>query len=251
VTSAEGFEPRAFELLPEAEAGSFWFRSRNRLIVWALRRYFPGARSFLEVGCGTGFVLQGLRETFPGLELTGVELYAEGLEVARRRVPDARLVQVDARELPFDAEFDVVGSFDVLEHIEDDEAALAAIFRATAPGGGAVLAVPQHPRLWSAADEFGKHVRRYRRRELVAKVGRAGFRVERVTSFVTLLLPLMAVSRVTHRRLDESYDPVAELRHSRPLDLSLERVMDIERTLIRAGISLPAGGSLLVVARRG
>ena len=251
MTSTEGFDTRSFELLRDAEAGSFWFRARSHLVVWTLRRYFSGARSFLEVGCGTGFVLQGLREAFPQLQLTGAELFEEGLAVARRRVPDATLLQADARALAFDAEFDVVGSFDVLEHIEEDELALAAIVRAARPGGGVVLTVPQHPRLWSAADEFGKHVRRYRRRDLVAKAEWAGLRVERVTSFVSLLLPLMVVSRVTHRRMDESYDPLAELRLSRPLDLSLERVMDLERTLIRAGVSLPVGGSLLVVARRG
>jgi SAM-dependent methyltransferase len=215
-----------------------------------VRRYFHEAQSFLEVGCGTGFVLQGLREALPELELTGAELYAEGLQVARQRVPDARLLQLDARHLPFEAEFDLVGSFDVLEHIEEDEVALASIFRAVKPGGGVLITVPQHPRMWSAADEFGKHVRRYTRHDLVAKLGRAGFRVERVTSFVSLLLPLMAVSRLTHSRLDESYDPLAELQRSRPVDMCLEVVMQVELSLIRAGVPLPLGGSLLVVARR-
>lgn len=248
--STEGFDTRSFDLLPQAEAGSFWFRSRNRLITWAVRRYFHEAQSFLEVGCGTGFVLQGLHEALPDLQLAGAELYAEGLQVARQRVPDARLLQLDARHLPFEAEFDVVGSFDVLEHIEEDEVALASIFRAVKPGGGVLITVPQHPRMWSAADEFGKHVRRYTRADLVAKLGRAGFRVQRITSFVSLLLPLMAVSRLTHPRLDESYDPLAELQRSRPVDMCLALVMRVELSLIRAGVPLPLGGSLLVVARR-
>jgi len=250
VTSGEGFEIRSFDLLPEIEEGSFWFRSRNRLIVWALQRHFGRARSFLEVGCGTGFVLQGVQRAFPELELTGSELYQEGLDVARRRLPDVPLVQLDARNLPFEADFDVVGSFDVLEHIEEDEVALGSFFRAVRPRGGLLVTVPQHPRLWSAADEFGKHVRRYTRRELVKKIGAAGFRVERVTSFVSLLLPLMALSRARQRKLGGSYDPLTDFRHPRIVDLSLERAMDVERALIRAGVSLPAGGSLLVVARR-
>ena len=112
------------------------------------------------------------------------------------------------------------------------------------------MTVPQHPWLWSAADEFGRHVRRYRRPELVAKLERAGFRVERATSFVSLLLPLMIASRRAHRRLDESYDPLAELRRGRRVDRALERVMDVEHLLIRAGVPLPVGGSLLVVATR-
>jgi SAM-dependent methyltransferase len=249
VSIAEGFDTRSFELLPDAEERSFWFRARNRLIVWALQRYFPRARSFLEVGCGTGFVLRGLRDAFPDLELTGSELFEQGLDVARRRLSDVRLIRLDARQLPFEAEFDVVGSFDVIEHINEDEMALASIFRALKPGGGLLLTVPQHPHLWSAADEFGRHVRRYRRGELVDKLERAGFCVEHVTSFVTLLLPVMAISRIRQRRLD-TFDPLSEYRHSRTVDVALERVMDVERAMIRAGLSLPLGGSLLAVGRR-
>jgi SAM-dependent methyltransferase len=249
VTIAGGFDIRSFELLPQVEERSFWFRARNRLIVWALRRYFPYAQSFLEIGCGTGFVLRGLKDAFPALELTGAELFEQGLEVARRRLPEIRFMRLDARQMPFDAEFDVVGSFDVLEHLNEDERALASMFDAVKPGGGILITVPQHPRLWSAADEFGRHVRRYGRRELVEKVKGAGFRIERVTSFVTLLLPLMAVSRVRQRRL-QTFDPLSEYRHSRAVDISLERLMNFERGMIRAGLSLPVGGSLLVVGRR-
>jgi ubiquinone/menaquinone biosynthesis C-methylase UbiE len=251
VTSTQGFDVRSYDFLPDIEARSFWFRSRNRLIAWVMGRYFAGARSLLEVGCGTGFVLQGLREEFPELELTGSDLFEQGLEIARRRLPDARLLHLDARALPFDADFDVVGGFDVLEHIEEDEVALASMVRAIKPGGGIILTVPQHPSMWSAVDEYGQHARRYTRRELVGKLERSGLRVERVTSFVSLLLPLMALSRARQRRLDETFDPLADFRHSRILDVSLERIMDVERMAIRTGISWPAGGSLLGVARRG
>jgi ubiquinone/menaquinone biosynthesis C-methylase UbiE len=250
VTAADGFELTSFDLLPEVEEQSFWFLGRNRLIVWALQRHFPHARTFLEVGCGTGFVLKGIQTALPQLELTGSDLFGEGVEAARRRLPDIRLLEVDARELPFTSEFDVVGAFDVLEHVDQDDRALAAMFRAATPGGGIVLTVPQHPWLWSAADDFGKHVRRYTRRELVAKVEASGFSVERVTSFVFLLLPLMAAARVRQRRLTPSYDPLAEFRRTRLFTRPLERLLDLERILISAGLSLPFGGSLLIVGRR-
>ena len=117
VAPGESFPKSSFHLLPEWEQRSFWFRSRNKLVIWALQRYLPHARNFLEVGCGTGFVLQGLRAARPELELTAAELFVEGLEVTRERVPDATLIQADARRLPFRDEFDVVGAFDVLEHV--------------------------------------------------------------------------------------------------------------------------------------
>jgi hypothetical protein len=95
-----------------------------------------------------------------------------------------------------------------------------------------------------------RHVRRYRAGDLRAKVTEAGFEILRMTSFVTLLLPFMAASRLTQQKSRAGYDPLAELRISSALNWALEKALDAERVLIRAGLSLPAGGSLLVVARR-
>jgi SAM-dependent methyltransferase len=244
-----GYDAALFEAIAAAEPGSFWFRARNRLVVSTVRRHFPGAASLLEVGCGTGFVLSALREAFPALRLVGSELHEEGLEIARRRLPDVELVRLDATEMPFEDEFDVVGAFDVLEHVEDDAAALAGMRRAVRPGGGVILLVPQHPRLWSEMDEIARHVRRYTRRGLAAKVERAGLVVVEASSFVSALLPAMVLNRSLKRALRRPYDPVAELRPG-VLNGLFERLLDGERRLIERGLSLPVGGSLLLVARR-
>lgn len=250
-SQVDDFDERWFPALAAREAESFWFRSRNRLIVWALRRHFPSARSLLEVGCGTGFVVAGIAEAVATLTLEAGDAQSSGLAFARDRVPRARLHQLDARSLPFDREFDVVGAFDVIEHLDEDERVLSQMWRAVRPGGGALITVPQHRWLWSAEDDAGGHKRRYTRRELVEKVQRAGFSVERVTSFVSVPLPLMAASRL-RGRVGMRHDPDsnAELSLPRSLDRLLETAMTAERALIRGGVSLPAGGSLLLVARR-
>ena len=247
--TTKGFDEESFTHLPDAEQRSFWFRSRNELILWAMRRYFRDAADMLEVGCGTGFVLAGIHGTFPELRLVGGELFAAGLEVAARRVPEAELLQMDARRIPFRSEFDVVGAFDVLEHIEEDDLALAEMREALRPGGGLILTVPQHPRLWSVVDDYSHHVRRYRREELLSKVEDAGFQVLRSTSFVSLLLPVLALSRVRLRRR-ETFDPLSEYRMPRFVDSALGWVLGAERALIRVGLALPVGGSLFLVARR-
>jgi SAM-dependent methyltransferase len=241
----DAFPLDAAAKLEFVEAESFWFRSRNALLAWALARYFPRARSFLEVGCGTGFVLAAMHERFPDLHVEGAELDPGGLEVARRRLPGVPLYRIDARRIPFDEEFDVVGAFDVVEHIDEDELALHQIARAAKPGGGVLVTVPQHPSLWSVADDLGRHRRRYTRADLIAKLLGAGLRVERITSFVTLLLPAMWLSR---RRAQSADDACAEFAIPPRADRWLERTMSVERQLIRAGLSLPAGGSLLAVA---
>ncbi len=238
-----------FGLLAPLEQGSFWFRSRNALITWALRQHAPGADAFLEVGCGTGYVLRGIHDAFPAIRLTGAELFAGGLPFAHERVPTAELIQADAGALPYRDAFPAVGAFDVLEHIDDDRAALSGMRDTLAPGGALFLTVPQHRWLWSAADDVAGHKRRYTRRELTRTVRETGFAIERVTSFVTTLLPAMALSRL-HRRRDDSYDVTAEFRATAGMSRLLEGLVGVDRALIRAGISLPAGGSLLLVARR-
>jgi SAM-dependent methyltransferase len=247
----QDYTEEAFDKLFLLEAGNFWFQARNQLIAWAFRRHFPNARSLFELGCGTGFVLHGLSRAFPAVRLTGADLFTRALECAGSRVPGASLIQVDARRLPFRDEFDVVAAFDVIEHIDEDEAVLAEMCQATRPGGGLLLTVPQHPFLWSCYDEYGHHKRRYTREELVRKVRRAGLQVEYATSFVSLLLPLMLASRLRQKKKPtEGYDPHAELRIHPWLNAALGGALSLERLLIRCGLTMPMGGSLLLAARR-
>jgi len=150
----------------------------------------------------------------------------------------------DACRIPFEDEFDVI------EHIADDRMALSQMFRATRRGGGVLLTVPQHPFLWSAADAYARHKRRYVSRELVAKVEAAGFEIARVTGFVSLLLPVMALIRRRKKKPMDKDDHFAQLRIGGFLNASLMKISSFERFLIERGVSLPLGGSLLVVATR-
>jgi SAM-dependent methyltransferase len=245
-----GYDAGFFSALAALEGENFWFRARNQLIAAAVHRWFPQARRMLEVGCGTGFVLGGLQQDCPQLQLSGGDLLLNGLQIARRRNPRLPLYQLDVRALPFEREFDLLGAFDVIEHLDDDLAVLQQLYRTLTPGGGLLLTVPQHRWLWSAADEHAHHRRRYRRRELIARVRQAGFRVQFVSSFVSVLLPLMLVSRWWQRLRPRAYDPLAELSLSGPLNRGFERLLRLENALIARGVSLPVGGSLLLIARR-
>lgn len=245
-----GFHHEAFASLASLEARNFWFRSRNQLIVWGLRRHFPNMQRFLEIGCGTGYVLAGVAEAYPHLELTGTEAFIAGLTYAANRVARAELLQMDARRIPYQEEFDVVGAFDVLEHIHDDECVLTEAWRALRPNGGIILTVPQHRWLWSQQDEYACHVRRYETDELRKKVLRAGFRLEWESSFVSFLLPAMAVSRIAQRDAARHADAMAELHLPRALDAAFGAVMRLEQIFIRLGLRLPIGGSRMLIARK-
>lgn len=247
--SRDSFDPALHVELAKLEAGNFWFRARNELILYALRTFAPGMRRFLEIGCGTGFVLSGVRTAFPEVDAAGSELFVEALHYASQRLPGVAFMQMDARHIPFRQALDVVGAFDVIEHIEDDEGVLREAYLSLRQGGTLLLTVPQHPWLWSDQDEYAHHVRRYTRDELRGKLQAAGFTVAWQTSFVSLLLPMMLVSRLGGRG-SKNQDPFREFRIPRWLDTALYLVMRAEIGLIKMGLRMPVGGSLMMVARK-
>ena len=245
-----GFKASYFGPLAALEAGHFWFRVRNALIIWALGKYGARVTSFMEIGCGTGFVLQGISRGFPKIHLVGSEIYPEGIAFAAERIIGGEFIQMDARQIPFVAEFDAVGAFDVIEHIEEDAAVLQQMYLALKPDGLLLLTAPQHRWLWSTVDEYSCHIRRYTARELHDKVALAGFTIVRSTSFVTSLLPSMLISRLLQRGKSDTFVPRAESLIHPILNRIFEGFLRLELRLIRLGVSFPVGGSRLIVAAK-
>lgn len=244
------FPSSEFERISKVERKSWWFQSRNKIILWVLRRINPKVGdTFLEVGCGTGFVLSAVSKELPGLKLSATEFFGEGLEIARLRVPQCQFDQQDARQIEIESAYDLIGCFDVLEHIREDLLVLSNFRRALKDSGFLLITVPQHKWLWSSLDEYAHHVRRYRYNDLALKLRKAGFKIEFHTSFVSLLLPAMFISRmlVSKKQITTS---TTGLEISWFMNLIFNLFMKIEFQLIKLGIIWPAGGSLIVLASK-
>ena len=228
----------------EEDREHWWFRGRLAVILAVLDRRLPRRRlRLVELGCGSGGVLAALGrygETI-GVEvddvLRGIAV-ARGLNVLAGALPD---------RLPVDpGSADVVLLLDVLEHLEADQAALEAARKLLAPGGLLVVTVPAYRWLWSAHDVVLGHRRRYTRAELRGLVTRAGFTLDRVTYFNTLLLPAIAAARLARRLEGRKGHDLQRPRTA--LNSVLTRVFAAERHAV-SRVDLPFGGSVLLLAR--
>jgi len=251
--SNQGFNPESFEMLYRAEASNFWFISRNNVIASLVTTFGANHGDFLEIGCGTGFVLSGLKNK-TGLDLHGAEIYIEGLRFAKQRLPDVDFFQLDALNIPFQDQFRHIGAFDVLEHIQEDASVMENVYKALIPGGKFFISVPQYPFMWSYLDEAACHKRRYTKNELRSKLKNAGFKVEYIGSFVFTLFPFMIISRLLNRNknsttMDER-EMTRELRLPSSINSIFRGLLYVDEFLIRKKVSLPFGGSLIAVATK-
>jgi SAM-dependent methyltransferase len=236
-----GFSSERVEHLGGIEGSHFWFGPRDRLLAAhldAIRR--PGDQHLVELGCGTGRMLPSW--TARGLHVTGVEAYASMLGKARRRDELPTLVCANVEALPLaTGQFDLIGAFDVLEHV-DPTRFLDEARRIAAPGGRLLLSVPSSPALWSTMDVRAGHRCRYTRSMLDTELVRAGFRLMGTTSYQFLLYPAVFIAR----RLLGGPEKL-ERRPSRVASRLFGRINDFEVRRL-GGRSLPWGSSLIAWA---
>jgi len=230
--------------MARVEETHFWFRGKRAVARRFLARMGRGAPigPALEVGCGTGANLRHLLAHTVAVGLDGNET---ALRFSRERGA-RRLALADGASLPvLDGGVGLVLAFDVLEHLDDDLAALVEIRRVLRAGGHLLANVPAYPSLWSAHDEALGHRRRYRRGELQGRAREAGFEIAASSGWGAPLLPFVRLARA--RRRAGSGSDVRPM--PAPLNAAFAALLFAERAWLRIG-SLPAGLSWMVLARK-
>ncbi len=234
-----------------AEDRHWWYRGRRIVLERVLDgldlQAAGGPIRILDAGCGSG---RNMIELARRGTVTGVELSEPSVERARAR-GCGEVVAGSVLEMPFaDASFDLAVSLDVIEHLDDDDAALRELRRVVAPGGALLLTVPAYQWLWSGHDEINHHHRRYTQRSLRAVAERAGWKQVRTTYFNSLLLPVAIMLRVLDRVNTKTTESSLDLWvPPEPVNRLLEAPLWLEAAMIGAGGRIPAGLSLLSVFR--
>jgi SAM-dependent methyltransferase len=232
----------------QAEDRHWWYRGRRKVlerVVEDLR--LPARARILDAGCGSG---RNMVELARHGTVTGVELADASVALARERGA-GEVIAGSVLEMPFEADsFDLAASLDVIEHLEDDLAALRELRRVVAPGGSLLVTVPAYQWLWSGHDEINHHFRRYTRRSLQRAGEEAGWHQVRTTYFNSLLLPAAILLRVLDRFSRKTTESSLDLWvPPQPLNWLLERPLQLEAAMIGRGGRIPAGLSLLAVFR--
>ncbi|HEV3054212.1 MAG TPA: class I SAM-dependent methyltransferase [Solirubrobacteraceae bacterium] len=241
-------DDRLMKAMLELDEQHWWYRGRRRVIHAELAQLpLSAGAQILDAGCGSGRTLQELERYG---EVRGIELNEEAAQVARERGHGEVLIG-RLEELPYgDGTFDLITCLDVIEHTPDDRVTLTELRRVTVSGGWLLVTVPAYQALWSAHDEANHHYRRYSRRTLRAAALQAGWEVERMTSFNSLLLPPAAVVRIAQRRRHPNGNGSSDL-HIGPswLNGALEAPLALEARWLSGGRTLAGGMSLLAVLR--
>ncbi len=233
----------------QLQYSNWWFVARSR-ILYSILSNLPEVTAdsvILDFGCGPGGPL--LKALSRNYKVIGIDESAEAVNLARRvgfdNVHHCQIEEFVRQNHPVD----VVLALDVIEHIQDDLAAVIQVRKALRPGGLALITVPAFPSLWSPHDEVNHHYRRYTRKGLKSLISEAGFSCQRISFFNTILFPLEAAGKIydrlhpRHAGLDYNH------RSMDILNSILERVFAFERCLL-AHTNLPFGISLLALGRR-
>ncbi len=243
----------AYATFAKLEDSHFWFVSRRRIFFDLLDRELRGesALRVLEVGCGAGGMLGPLQRYGT---VHGLDIDRDYVQYCAQR-GFQRVLCGSGYELPFpDASFDLVCLFDTIEHIPEEQLAMAEIARVLKPGGRVFFSVPAYQWLWSQNDKIAHHCRRYTAGRLRLALQSAGLAVRRMSYFNAFLLPLI-VPAILLQKLRERFGKLPDgynntsVQMPSLLNRMFTAVMSSERWFLR-WLSFPVGHSLFCIAKK-
>ncbi len=244
-------EDSYYQQMANVQKDHWWYRGRRKILSYLIANLPLKKESpvqILEIGCGTGANLKMLQEFG---DVHGVEPHQfarhysqnlSGCDIQEGLLPD---------QIPFKKSFDLIGAFDVIEHVEDDKGSLIALRDKLSADGFALFTIPAFQWLWSKHDEMNHHKRRYTRKQFQALLNDTGYKIHFISYYNTWLFPLAAFARLIHK-IQKSNSDTGDIKIPRyPIvNHVLYKILSSERFILKKGYSLPFGLSIIAVCQK-
>jgi SAM-dependent methyltransferase len=241
-------EKSFYRIFFEVQKKHWWFVAKKKIVLDLIDRHVPVKpnHKILDIGCGSGLMLNALEQIG---ETNGMDMSDDAISFSKEIFSGTVKKGVLPDNIPYEKEyFSLVVALDVIEHVDDDRAALSAIRSHIAPGGHAVITVPACMFLWSEHDVLNEHKRRYTLEELKTKLLDSGFTIERISYFNTFLFPLISLVRMVNNVLKRKGGSDVDLPHS-AVNYIVEKIFSMEKYFLRF-MNFPIGVSVLAVVRK-
>lgn len=226
----------------------WWFVTKKDIVLDTVDRYSTNGSDtkVLDIGCGSGLMLNALEDVG---QVFGMDMSDDAIKFSKEIFSGQVEKGFLPDQIPYQENFfDLITALDVIEHVDQDIDSLKAMHSKLVSGGMAVITVPAYMFLWSSFDELNEHKRRYTLPELNAKLVEAGFTVEKISYFNTLLFPIVYVVRMLNNLLKRDGSSEIDMP-SKPLNFILKAIFGIEKYLLKY-VNLPFGVSIIAVARK-
>ncbi len=239
----------AYEQEAKAEKIHWWFAARRTLFMKELTKWgVPKDAKVIDIGTSTGTNLRMLKDN-GFTNFIGVDLNKDAIAFCHDKGFE-QVFEANACSVPFeDDTFDVVLATDIIEHIDDDIAALNEIQRILKPGGVAVVTVPAHKILWGANDDFSHHKRRYTRTTLNRQIAQSGLNIEKEYYFNFILYMPILLARVLGRLLNWGADMERSTKNSM-INNILFHIFSAD-IAVAPHVHMPFGVSIFTLLRKG
>ena len=226
----------------------WWFVTKKKIVLDTIDKFSTKNknRKILDIGCGSGLMLNSLQQIG---QTYGMDMSDEAINFSKE-IFDGKVERGSLpNQIPYENNFfDLITALDVIEHVDQDIESLQEMRARLVEGGKAIITVPAYMFLWSAFDEMNEHKRRYTLPELKSKLLQAGFTIEKISYFNTLLFPIVYIVRMLNNALKRNGASDIDMP-KKELNYVLTQIFGIEKYLLRF-MSLPFGVSILAVVKK-
>jgi len=236
------------ENIHKIEKRNWWFMSRRQLVFQLFKKlnFYNNPPNILDIGCGSGANMEMLK---PFGKITGIDIFPESVNYVKSL--GFKVLEADAQELPLpNNSFDLVLVMDLLEHVENDEKVISEIHRVLKPSGFCIVTVPAFNLMWSPSDKTLKHYRRYSKNKLKKLV--KNFIIKKIIYWnFFLFFPILLIRKFFDKYLVRKTIILGDIPNfPNIINKLLSLVLKLENKLIKQGINLPFGVSIVCLLKK-